>query len=426
MKIAVIGAGIGGLSTAWLLDSNHQVTLYEKNDFLGGHARTINLEFNGKYAYANPAFGYIAPHMYPNFMALLHYLNVNLIPSPTSAAVYSKPLGKSTFITPTRSLRRLLSVLAPSAIKSLLGIRRFMTQAKALYKQGDWTTTLEAYCDSTDASDELKNQVIYPWLAAICEATIEEVKQLSACAALKYPVFVQPENVFKPYELVEPDHGVAEYIQPLVRKLKSTTIKTQAAIQAITKENGQFIVTDSSGESLPYDHVVIAAPAYEAGSMLQTMAGTDALRAILARFTFNHTKIVVHSDSSVMPPNRAEWSAYNAMYDGRECEATIWCRNRGQFDYFKTWMTFKERPLKDVHGTFEFRHPIPTPDFYRAQVALAPLQGQENLWFAGTYLQDIDSHESGIISGMNIARRLNPQSANMVVLNATRQTMQTR
>src|SRR4051794_24047253 len=98
MKIAVIGAGISGLSTAWLLDSDHEVVLHEKNDFLGGHARTVTFEFNGKHAYANPAFGYIAPHLYPQFMKLLTYLDVKLIPSPASAVVYSRQFGKAVFI----------------------------------------------------------------------------------------------------------------------------------------------------------------------------------------------------------------------------------------------------------------------------------------------------------------------------------------
>jgi predicted NAD/FAD-binding protein len=416
MKVAVIGAGISGLSTAWLLDSNHEVVLYEKNDFLGGHARTVTFEFNGKHAYANPAFGYIAPHLYPQFMKLVTYLDVKLIPSPTSAVVYSRRRGKAVFITPTFEPRRLQSMLSRSKISALLDIRRFMTGANVLYEGDDWTTTLEAYCDSTDVSDFVKTQIIYPWMAAISEATIEEIKGFSARAALKYPVGLQPANVFNPYGLVELDGGVAAYIEPLIRTLKSTVINCLAGIESITKENGQFIVTDSTGSSLSFDHVVIAAPAFEAERMLGSLAGSERLRSILARFTYNNARVIVHSDPSVMPPNRAEWSAYNAMYDGRECEATIWCRDCGEFDYFKSWMTFEAKLPKDIHGIFDFRHPKPTPDFYRAQQALTPLQGQDNLWFAGTYVQDIDSHESGITSAINIARRLNPKSANLARL----------
>lgn len=416
MKIAVIGAGIAGLTTAWLLDSDHEVTLFERNDFLGGHARTVHIEHEGKRAYANPAFGYIAPRMYPRFIRLLDLLNVKRIPAPTSVTIYQKPADKSLFVTPTLSPLRISPILHPTMLFRLLAVQRVTQAAKALDDTDDWYTSLEAFIEKQPVSAFVKNEILYPWVAALSGVSIEETKQFSARAALKYPVHVQPESVLRAFNLQELDGGVAAYIQPLMNTLKTTQIYKSVDITSIQKTDEQFILTDGTGTQRTFDHLIPAAPAFETVKLLSSLPGTEGLRAILSRFTYNQTRIVVHSDPSLMPARRADWSVYNARYDGKTCEGTIWSRNSGEFDYFKSWMTFNQQTPRNIHAEFVFNHPLLTPDYYRAQRDLSPLRGQGNLWFAGSYVVDVDSHESGINSAIALARRLNPNSANLARL----------
>jgi predicted NAD/FAD-binding protein len=101
------------------------------------------------------------------------------------------------------------------------------------------------------------------------------------------------------------------------------------------------------------------------------------------------------------------------MYDGENCEATIWCPEDGEHEYFKSWVTFEDRMPKNLYSVHEFNHPVLTPAHYHAQAKLKPLNGRDNLWFVGSYTQDIDSHESGVLSAMEVAQKLAPDSENL-------------
>jgi uncharacterized protein len=226
MKIAIVGAGIAGLSAALFLDADHDVTLFERNDYLGGHARTVHFERDGKRAYANPAFGYIAPRMYPHFIRLLDWLNVKRKPSPASVTVYSKPLASSLFLTPTLSPLRLSPIFKPAHLMRLIAVQRLLRAAKALDERDDWQTTLGEFVESQNIPPFVKNEIFYPWIAAIGGVSIPEVKDFSARAALNYPVHVQPESVLRSFGLQELDGGVNAYVQPLVDRLKTTEIHT--------------------------------------------------------------------------------------------------------------------------------------------------------------------------------------------------------
>lgn len=414
MNIAIIGAGIAGLASAWLLDADHRITLFERNDFLGGHARTVHFEHQGKKAYANPAFGYIAPRMYPHFIRLLDLLNVPRHPSPTSVTVHSSASGESVFITPTLSPLRLAPVVIPKHLLRLLAVQRLTSAARILDDHDDWNTTLEQFIEAQPLSAFMKNQLLYPWIAALSGVSISETKGFSARAALKYPVHVQPESVLRPFELQELVGGVSAYVQPLIATLRNSTIRSSVDLQPLRKQGDHFILTDSAGNSETFDQVILAAPAFESLKLVGDLPDSDRLTAILRRFPYAQTRIAVHSDPRLMPAKRADWSVYNALYDGGDtCEGTIWSQRSGEIDYFKSWLTFNPITPRDIHAEFQFHHPIMTPDYHRAQADLAALQGQGKLWFAGSYTLDVDSHESGIRSAMALARRLNPQSANL-------------
>jgi len=416
LKIAVVGAGVAGLASAWLLDKDHEVTLFEKNDYLGGHAITVHFEKAGKRAYANPAFGYITPSIYPQFMCLLEILKVKLISTPTSLTIYSKPQGRATILTPRLSMSRLLKIMHPKMTMTLLELQRVLVAAKKFDDNDDWQTTLEEFMEREHFSEFVRNEIIFPWAAALGEMTIADIKTFSARAALKYPVHVQSGNMTQSFKLVELDGGVASYIQPLLDTLRTTLVKSQTAIQTIQKQNGQFILTDSTGKNHTFDQLVLASPAYETKKIIDTLAGTAELQQILSEFKYSPARIAVHGDESFMPPKKTDWSVYNTMFDGVNCEGTIWCMDRGEFEYFKSWITFADRMPKDMYSIHHLNHPMVTPAYFRAQAKLMAYSGKENLWFAGSYTQDIDSHESGIRSAIDIAKKLNPNSSNLKLL----------
>jgi len=413
MKIAIVGAGIAGLASAWLLDKDHEVTLFEESEVLGGHALTVHFEMDGKRVFANPAAGYITPSIYPKFLRLLELLRVKLISVPASVTVYSKPLGYATMLTPRLSIPRLKKLLHPKMLMSLLELQRSLLAAHQLDHNDDWQTTLEEFLEREHVSEFVRSEIIYPWVSAVGEVTISDIKGFSARAALKYPVHGQSGNITQAFRLKELEKGIASYIQPLVDTLRTTQITTGSAILSVQKRNGGFLLTDSTGTSHAFDHVVMASPAFETKKIIDTLADADDLGRILSEFKYNPAHIAVHNDESFMPPNKIDWSIYNAINNGQECEATVWCPNPDGMGYFKSWVTFSEKLPQNVYSLHHFYHPLLTPAYYRAQVELKKFNGEGNLWFVGSYTQDIDSHESGICSAIDIAKQLNPSSANL-------------
>jgi predicted NAD/FAD-binding protein len=411
MKIAIIGSGIAGLTTAWLLDGNHEVTIFEKNKVLGGHALTVHFEINGRKTFANPAAGYITPNIYPYFLKLLDILEVKTIPVSASVTVYSKARGYSTLLTPRMSLKRLAKLAHPRIFRRLLEVQRVLFTAKKFDLEDDWTTTLEAFMDQERVSAYSQDEIIYPWVSAVCEVTIEEVKKFSARAALRYPVGAQfgTQN----FELWEIDGGIAAYIQPILDTLRQTQVHAGCGIQAIERQGDQYILTDSSNRKHSFDHVVFASQGQDTKKIIDTLAGADELKNVFSEFKYVPARIAVHGDTSYMPPNRVDWSTYNSMYDGKTCEATIWCPEDGEHEYFKSWVSFAKQTPKNLYSVYEFNHPVLTPQHYQTQAKLKPLNGRDNLWFVGSYTQDIDSHESGVCSAMDVAQKLDPESENL-------------
>lgn len=414
MKIAIIGSGVAGLTTAWLLDQEHEVTLFEKNDILGGHALTIHFDIKGKRVFANPAAGYITPNIYPRFLRLLKLLNIKLISLPASVTVYSSVLGHATMLTPQLSLARLAKALHPPMLKHLLELQRILIVAHKFDKNNDWQTTLEDFMKKERVSHFVRNEIIYPWMSAVGESTIEEIKGFSARAALKYPVHA--EVGMQAFRLQELEGGIASYIKPLVDSLRNTQVKTKRGIVSIERQNGSFVLTDSSNTKHTFEHVIFACPAYETKKIINTLSGADELENILSGFKYSIDKIAVHGDKTFMPPSKVDWSVYTTTYNGKNCEATIWCEDGGTYDYFKSWVTFKEKMPDNLYSLHEFRHPVLTPEHYRTQEKLKAVNGKENVWFVGSYTQDIDSHESGVCSAIEIAQKLNPDSRNLQLL----------
>ncbi|MBC7878384.1 MAG: FAD-dependent oxidoreductase [Anaerolineales bacterium] len=414
MKIAIIGSGIAGLTTAWLLDGYHEVTLFEKNEILGGHALTVHFDIKGKRVFANPAAGYITPSIYPRFLQLLKILNIKLISIPASVTVYSSTLGHATMLTPRLSFARLAKLLHPNMLMHLLELQRTLLVARKFDKTDDWQTTLEEFMNQERVSQFVRNEIIYPWISAVGEATIEDIKGFSARAALKYPVHGQSGT--QAFRLQELEGGIASYIKPFVDSLQNTQVKTKSGIISMEKQNDGFVLIDSSNTKHTFEHVIFASPACETKKIIDTLSSASELSNILSGFKYNPAKIAVHGDRSLMPPNKVDWSTYNTMYDGKSCEATIWCPEDGEREYFKSWVTFANKLPENLYSLHEFKHPLLTPEYYQSQEKLKVVNGKDNLWFAGSYTQDIDSHESGVCSAMEVTQKLNPDSRNLKLL----------
>lgn len=411
MRIGIIGAGVSGLVASWLLHEAHEVVLFERNDYLGGHAHTITVQHNGRTVAVDTAFQHFSHQLYPTFVRLLELLGVPLRRFPVSATFYSRGQakanaeGKLLLMPPPLNFRD----LRPAALATLLQLRHTLGLAAELDTADDWSTTVGEFIDGLRLTPSFKSEFLYPFVTALLGTSLADSRRMSARAALRYPVHHQPASPLRPFEFLEVEAGVASYVQALAAQLHRAEVRLGARIESVRREGSRYLVQDGAGTHV-FDQLIIAAPARDAALLLRGLPGSEKVQEALASIEYIETRIAVHSDPSLLPPLRSTWSACNMVYDGQTCEFSMWPGRRAGVDVFKSWITHQGRTPQALHRLCRYFHPLMTPDYFRAQARLARHQGEAGLWLAGSYTQDIDSHESGVRSAIAVAEQLLPQS----------------
>ena len=114
-----------------------------------------------------------------------------------------------------------------------------------------------------------------------------------------------------------------------------------------------------------------------------------------------------------MPVEEKYWAVTNMRYDDAYCHNTVWKKWKSPHPIFRSWVTFEKEMPDALHTVVNYLHVKINLDYYQAQTNLITQQGDQQLWLAGLYMHDIDSHESAVMSAVNIARRLDPESVNL-------------
>ena len=149
---------------------------------------------------------------------------------------------------------------------------------------------------------------------------------------------------------------------------------------------------------------------------------------LLSKIRYFDTKIAIHGDPRFMPPDKKNWRIANIRYDGSHSVMTMYKSWKSKTPIFKTWLNYDVRAFDDkggptpdkIYAMVYFKHPIVDKNYFEVQHEIKVLQGQRNLWFAGNWTYDNDSHESAINSAIFIAEKLSPDSKRVKILQGTR------
>jgi len=415
MRIGIVGAGGAGLTAAWLLEQHHDVTLFEADERLGGHAHTIDIEAHGERFGVDAGFQFFGPGAtYVTFNRLLAALQVPVHSYRATISLTRTREGRQVALPPVRGGRPVWPSLTPSAVCDLIRFRRFLRGIPPFLAQHDTSVTIEQYIERAGVSRSFADRFLYPLLLAFWCVEPAQFRRFAAYNALFYMGEALTEGLRPPLQL-QIEGGMRTYVDALAASLERAEVRVGAGVQSISRDGDEFIVRDAAGGRRAFDHVVLATGARQALALIDPLPGMEPVTRQLRRFEYFDTRIAIHGDRGLMPPSESAWSIVNARWDGEHSHLSIWDPERG-LPVFRSWVTFEERMPEPLYATANYEHLAPTVEHFDAQRELTALRGYGDVWLAGLYTDDADSHESAVRSAVTVARELAPESDRLRLL----------
>jgi predicted NAD/FAD-binding protein len=415
VRIGIIGAGAAGLTTAWLLERDHDVTLFESDERLGGHAHTIDIEAHGRRFGVDAGFQFFGPGpAYSAFNRLLAALEVPVRSYPATMTLYRERERQHVALPPLRRGRVIWPSLTPHALQDLVRFRGFLRGIPSFLARHDTTVTIEEYLDSRRLPSTFVERFLYPMLLALWCVDLSQLKQFAAYNALFYLGSALPDG-FRPPEQLEIPGGMGAYVDALARDLERAEVRTGARVERISHDGGVFALEDARGARREFDRIVIATNPGQALALVRHLRGLDTVSEQLGRLRSFDTTIAIHGDRSLMPRRESAWSVVNVRWDGAHSQLSIWNPDR-RLPVFRSWVTYEERLPEPLYAVATYEHLLVTVDHFDAQLRLKRSHGQAGVWLAGLYMDDADSHESAVRSAVTIARALAPDAARLRLL----------
>ena len=415
MRIAVVGGGISGIVAAHVLSREHDVTLFERNDYVGGHTNT-RLVPDPKNEQLSIDTGFIVCNSrnYPNFYKFLDELGVMLHDSDMSFGFSCQKTGLQ-YLGPSiwEFLRAPTNLFNPKFCAMLLEQRRFNKRALKDLQHGTLgEVPLGDYLREIGASSFFFDYYLGPLISSIWSSPDAK--------ALEFPVktFVTFFNNHGMLEFRKRPQwqtvvgGSKQYVDRFLERFAGT-VHVNTEIKEISRVNNRVVITLPNDGRQEFDKVVLATHADEALGLLADTSSAE--QDALGQWRYSRNRAVLHCDSSVVGPRRRLWAAWN--YQKREDEdrgkpvAITYYMNklqrlRAERDYFVTLNPADGavNPEKIIYETM-YTHPIYTPSSPKSQMMLRDLNGVNNTYFCGAYMR-YGFHEDGVVSALEVTKKL--------------------
>lgn len=411
MRVAIIGGGISGLVTGYRLYKNHDVTLFEANDYIGGHTNTIDVENDEGHFAVDTGFIVFNDRTYPNFIALMDELKVPSQPTRMSFSVSCEKTGleyRGADFSGLFAQRR--NLFNPRFLKLLLDLVRFNKAGEKLLENEQENETVEEFFERNHFSSQFIEQYFLPMGAAIWSASFDTFK--------KFPIrfiaeFYQNHGLLgisnRPQWRVI-SGGSRQYIAPLIQAW-SKHIHTNQPIYGVQRTTSGVTILTKDGNPKTFDHVVFACHSDQALKILGEQA-TALETEILGAFPYHPNTALLHTQESVLPNNRRAWACWNYFQPKQVSSAANVTYNMNILQSLRSKRTFcvtlnDDGRIRDenILGSFNYMHPTFEIRRKQMQARHHELINNTRTSFCGAYWGN-GFHEDGVKSAISVAEQL--------------------
>jgi predicted NAD/FAD-binding protein len=423
-RVAIIGAGAGGLAAAYFLDGTYDVDVFEARDRIGGNADSRTVPYKGQSVVVDLGPQFFTPGTHPTYVTLLEELGLYNPDQPDGDQVV-EAAGSLTVLPAQGGWPTLASTMPLLTPRYVLELPIFTMAARnAVLGNMPWETSLADFIDGLPVSEGFRADVLRPWQSALIGAAPSLALTASARSLLQTYALAFPENVFAGATTLNSKIGLQGNLQKLLDATLAVNVRLSTAVRGLAFDGETWSVQTASGASEgPYDAVIVNAPAHTSKELLRDVDTASDLVAQLEQFQYFDARIVIHTDPAYVHASKLFWSAYNASVDGAECEGSVWLApfhdklpNGKTVDVFKSWAMHRRADPRSILAERRFVHPLFTPASLPAIRALNALQGRDGLYFSGAHYTSFDLQESAVYSAAKVARALAPESRTLAAL----------
>ncbi len=412
-RTAIIGTGIAGMGCAHFLDQHTALSVYEQNNYVGGHTNTVAVDEDGKPVYIDTGFMVFNYKTYPNLCRLFDEIKAPVKKTDMSFSVQHLPSGleySGSSINHLFAQRK--NIFNLKYIRMLSQIARFNKESVKILNDPRYDDySIGQYIREFNYGEEMLWKYLVPMSSAVWSTPMEQMLDFPAVTLIRFFLnhgFLGLDTQHQWYTL---ENGSQAYREILIQPFKDNIQVNRKAIKVSRNADGTVTVHASDGSAEIFDRVIIAAHGDQALAMLEQPTNDE--QRLLSNFKYQYNKAVLHTDSSIMPAAKLAWSSWNysiKMQNGKLTPTTIYWMNRLQGvsnnkDYFVSINPHEGLDPKKIIKELDYEHPLFDIPAIKAQAELHKLNQNGPVYFCGSYFK-YGFHEDAFTSAMQLCGRL--------------------
>ena len=412
-SLAIIGTGIAGMGCAHFLHKKYELTVFEQDNYIGGHTNTVTVDEDGTPVYIDTGFMVFNFETYPNLVKLFEEINAPIKKTAMSFSVQHVPTGLEYCGSGLNGLfAQRKNIFSPGYVKMLMQITRFNTESVKVLDDPKYNNySLKEYIKSEGYGDDMLWKYLIPMSSAVWSTPMEEMLEFPIVTLVRFfknHGFLGLNTQHQWYTL---QNGSQAYRKLLIEPFKDKIEVSNGAVK-VKRENGKALVTTADGTTRRFDKVIFACHADQTLRLLETPTADE--KRLLSTFKYQANSATLHTDESTMPKTKLTWSSWNYRIEERNgvlVPTTIYWINSLQGvsqkkNYFVSINAIPgtvdpEKTIKVI----DYEHPLFDVSTMQAQEELHLLNQSGPLYYCGSYFR-YGFHEDAYKSAVDLCKDL--------------------